>query len=343
MDESDNGDGRWNPMAWLKVWVRGNLNPDIEQQPSPPDASTEPSQPHPTASFFVRHDNLDEYPRGWPVLARTQNCYHNGSIHRRFGTLRQRFLYNHEVQIAQREAQIHEMDKEDEAMGEVSLRSLTPEQMGKGEKGTDRQSKKQEFIKETHVLLNLYTETLIQDIKLRERDLVDPSEVYNLYRYITNHDILDEAGRYFLREIDDFITTSPERIHDRLEFLLFRENRGWCTSLVKLFLGTTGSPQGAAFTSNISSDRLKKVLKFLIMALVLLLLLLPVFILLLAQPNKGVSSAVVLIFGLAVVSMMLQVPKIKFDVMFVGLSAYVAVLATFLANSQNNATQCACH
>ncbi|KAK0720435.1 hypothetical protein B0H67DRAFT_187602 [Lasiosphaeris hirsuta] len=36
MDDGDNGN---RGLAWLKVWARGNLSVDIEQQPPPPEAS----------------------------------------------------------------------------------------------------------------------------------------------------------------------------------------------------------------------------------------------------------------------------------------------------------------
>jgi hypothetical protein len=42
-----------------------------------------------------------------------QDYFRNGSIHRRYGPLRQRLLQHIEVEIAKKEARLLELDKED--------------------------------------------------------------------------------------------------------------------------------------------------------------------------------------------------------------------------------------
>ena len=70
--------------------------------------------------------------------------------------------------------------------------------------------------------------------------------------------------------------------------------------------------------------------------LVLALLLAPIEILFLVEPNKWVSAGIVPLFALAGVATMSRMPAIKPEQMFVVMCAYMAVVGTFLANLQGS-------
>jgi hypothetical protein len=72
----------------------------------------------------------------------------------------------------------------------------------------------------------------------------------------------------------------------------------------------------------------------------LVLFLLPVAVLYFLEPGKGLSAALVIVFGIAFTVALSLVPGIRLDVILVGLSAYVAVLVAFLANFQGGQCQC---
>jgi hypothetical protein len=87
-------------------------------------------------------------------------------------------------------------------------------------------------------------------------------------------------------------------------------------------------------SGRIKLDRVKRVLTISAVIFSLLVLLAPVAILYLVNPRKGVSAAIVLLFGILFTVVISNVQDIKLETVCIGLSAYMAVLVTFLANLQ---------
>jgi len=87
-------------------------------------------------------------PPGWCLLAREQDFYANGSLHRRFGWSFQLCLHYKAGRIAQLEKQVLELGREEEAHGKDALHSLTPWQLGIEGEGTRLSSKRDKLIQE---------------------------------------------------------------------------------------------------------------------------------------------------------------------------------------------------
>lgn len=101
--------------------------------------------------------NLDEGVKvGWPHLAYIQNYLHNGSIHRRFGSLTQRVLLYEEVQIYRMEDELHELDRLDERTDSNILRGLSPAQLRDRGSGVELQSRKDALLEEISARLERY-------------------------------------------------------------------------------------------------------------------------------------------------------------------------------------------
>lgn len=81
-------------------------------------------------------------------------------------------------------------------------------------------------------------------------------------------------------------------------------------------------------------DRLKTAFIVVLVSVVLALLAAPVGILYLVEPNRQWSVVVVVFFALLATWIMAVTPGIKLDTIFIAMSAYMAVLVTFLANFQ---------
>ena len=61
------------------------------------------------------------------------------------------------------------------------------------------------------------------------------------------------------------------------------------------------------------------------------------------EPTKGWSAAVVVIFSLVFTIALTMVPHIRLETIFIGLSAYIAILVAFLANFQGGGHgKCGC-
>ena len=73
---------------------------------------------------------VHEAPVGWPLLAREQDWYANGSLHRGFGYLRQRKIHWKEARLEQLGKKLMELERYEEAHNSDALRSLTPWQLG---------------------------------------------------------------------------------------------------------------------------------------------------------------------------------------------------------------------
>lgn len=169
---------------------------------------------------------------------------------------------------------------------------------------------------------------LLNDIELRKIDLEDRNKIQDLLVNVRKEESMDETAREYYKEIDDFISTRKAR--NPLESMVYNiswENRG----LLSWFINQK-KPDGSTFDIHIRGDRLQRAFNTLILMPVLLLLLVPIGILYFAEPNKGTSAAVIVVSGFFALVTVAKVSGIKFDAIFVCMSAYMAVLVTFLAN-----------
>lgn len=289
---------------------------DTDSTLAPPD---DPDK-HP---FFNYCDNFDEYPKGLPRLARTQNFYHNGPFHRLFGTLRQRLMLESTIELASAERQLLELDRREE-MTNVSILCSMEEPSAERKKLNDK----------IYELAGRHDSLLDRDRKLRKLHRVNREEISDWYESIKLSNMLDEKGREFITEIDDFVTTSPDYSNYPLEALMLGREKPWIKFIMRYFLfkRPEDTPKSATYASHFDVERVKSAVAIAVVGSVLLMLDVPIVVLYLLEPPRYATVLIVTLCGTAVGGLMMKVPNVRVDIMFVVLSAYMAVLVTFLAN-----------
>ncbi|OTA98632.1 hypothetical protein M426DRAFT_17230 [Hypoxylon sp. CI-4A] len=141
---------------------------------------------------------------------------------------------------------------------------------------------------------------------------------------------LDGTACQFLHQNDDLIATGTDRAHQYFGALVYGE--GPITSFIKKLIRREPSPtQGHATTVEIDSRVPLILIKVIVAFISGVLLLFPVAILFLVELSRVVSFVVVVVFIFAFVTVMSKLDA-NWDTILVGLSAYMAVLVTFLSN-----------
>ncbi|KAK3684784.1 hypothetical protein B0T22DRAFT_442020 [Podospora appendiculata] len=200
----------------------------------------------------------------------------------------------------------------------------------------DKERRRCELIEEVKTRLDRYSKRLLQEKEIQQLPRISRQEHYNLFTNARDGQKLSQAERQFLLEPDDFITTKMERSTRPFEWLIFDRYRNpwWHRVLIRLI--NTRPLEGSTYPSHIRSRLLKILITITVMALALALLLSPIIVLYLVPMRKAASAGVVVAFGFLFTLAMAIVPGIALDSIFIGLSAYMAVLVTFLANLQGN-------
>ncbi|KAK1760679.1 hypothetical protein QBC47DRAFT_367888 [Echria macrotheca] len=210
--------------------------------------------------------------------------------------------------------------------------------MGTEVDGVKELSRKDKLMHELQELLKIYDEMLLREIELRKRDLVERKVIQNLNNSLVSADVLDKRAMYHFLHADDFITTKDEDkfIHNPLESLVYYNGGPIHEFIMRPFVDKRKYAGAQAYSVHYRNDRLK--ICFMTLAIISLLsaLLTPVAILYFAEPGKPVSLSVVGFFGIAATVMMAMIPGIKLDTIFIAMSAYMAVMVTFLANFQGS-------
>ncbi|KAK3373624.1 hypothetical protein B0T24DRAFT_679035 [Lasiosphaeria ovina] len=284
-----------------------------------------------------KQTTVRDYPVGWPRFAREQNQLLNGSNHRRFGALRQRLLHYDEAMLAILEARLLELDKQDEVNDASQLLSLSPAQINVGGKGVEQTCAKDELMADIHAVESRYCQRLLHERDIDQLPSLSRLAWKNLRANVGRSYMFDQDASRFLLEADDFITTRAERMNHRLEWLVYghQEPSRWMSAIMKMFFLKESSPRGSTMNSRFDHGRLKVMLTISVVLITIVLLLTPMVLLYLTNIGKGLSVGIVVIFGVSFTSIMASLPDIKLDTVFIGMSAYMAVLVTFLANLQS--------
>jgi hypothetical protein len=148
---------------WLKEGSMRNMSNRSNPKPEPtPAVTSDKNYPDfiegndcKLAKDFIKAtsslltNKVGGYVQGWPLLAKEQSIYVNGSLHRRFDWGRQLILNYKEGKIEQMQKKLMALHREEEAKDPGSLRSLTPWQLGveaeEGELSSQRDKLMQEF------------------------------------------------------------------------------------------------------------------------------------------------------------------------------------------------------
>ncbi|KAI0129200.1 hypothetical protein F4776DRAFT_627826 [Hypoxylon sp. NC0597] len=324
-----------------------------EQPVMPPGAPSEESLGH---SKFRSDSNIkNAAPKGWPSIAATQMYYNNFNLHRRYSYLMQRILVDQETKLAYLETKLEELDKEDEAR--LKSLSFDPDRLlttcarapaqaqsatTQSEPPTSRTEEQEEHREEynpwndkdllleaTMPRLKSYIELLQLDKEMQKLPQISRREHKAFYDEIRRY--LDKSACQFLYPNEDFVTTVTDRVHQYFEALVYGDSP--IMSHIKRFIGRVHNNHSQDHAAAIEIDkRLVIILLKVIVAFASgVLLLSPVAILFLGNLTKVGSFGVVVGFMFLFVAVMSWLNTNWYTIL-VGLSAYMAVLVTFLSN-----------
>ncbi|KAI1654060.1 hypothetical protein F4813DRAFT_372027 [Daldinia decipiens] len=341
---------------------------EMNRIPGSSDANEGPAEPR-TRNNNAGHENfrgdsdfIDDAPAGWPSIAATQLYYPNFSIHRRFSYLLHRVLIDQETKLAYLENELEKLDKKDKENDADRLNSLpfdpetllashTPAQAqyqptsiqtspttskaGKEQKKTNEDNRwdDKDLILESAISrLKNYHELLLLGKETQNLPRISRREHRAFYDEVeSRHTLFDASAYQFLYPNDDFVTTNTDRVHHYFERLIYGD-----TPIKKLIKGIFGRTD-ENFNLEIDNRILVVAFKVLVVFTSGLLLLSPVAILLLVNLSRSLSFVVVVVFSFAFVAA-LTCLKSNWDTILVGLSAYMAVLVTFLSNLEQGKT-----
>ncbi|KAK0626722.1 hypothetical protein B0T14DRAFT_114428 [Immersiella caudata] len=321
------------------TWSMGMGDADIEKQHAEDEivASADVNTPmNPARSpEIITRNNFADMPPGWCLLAREQDWYHNGSLHRRFGWLYQLCLYYKEGKIGQLEKQLLELAREDQAQNEEALHSLTPWQLGVESEELGFSSERDRLMHEVERVLTSYGRTVKQALAINQAHKVSRGEATNLLQQIEQTGVLDEEAAWHFRGVDDMIKTwdSSEATPGPVDSLVYADKGSLRDFIMKAFVNKK-KPEGSTWGTHYNLEPIKQVFIALSAAAVLLILLAPIGFLYFVEPSKPISFSVVAIFAIAAAWLMMKLPGIKIETVFIAAAAYMAVQVTFLANFQ---------
>ncbi|KAI0119606.1 hypothetical protein F4814DRAFT_412607 [Daldinia grandis] len=307
-------------------------------------------------NFRGDSDLKDGAPEGWPSIAATQLYYPNFNMHRRFSYLLHRVLIDQETKLAYLEDILEKLDRKDKESNPTRLNSLyfDPETLLSGRASAQAQSRAASI--QTHPTTSKVTdrgqEETNEDNRWKDKDLILESiipiwKTYNellqlgmetqklprvsrrehraFYDVVEKDHTLRASAYQFLYSNDDFVTIVTDRVHQYFETLIYGDTP--IKRLIKRIFGRTDEN----FNLEIDNRILTVFFKVLVVFISGVLLLSPVAILLLVNLSRAQSFGVVVSFSFAFVAVLAWL-NCNWDTILVGLSAYMAVLVTFLSN-----------
>lgn len=350
-------------------------SPPITEVANRSDEHAASGSSHVEGSFNGSESTEYQYARGWPLMARIQQHYHNASIHRRFDVAAHRVLIDMQTKVWYLVHELGRLDERDEKEDIMRLRTLgfnledlmnycadiahsgtSPHPPGDHEsQGPDKGSiqdpsrQAQYDPKEKNRILELLTQKLKEYYEfmllfnqIRKLRLVSERGKDNLLEIFKSQTLLEgEEPWGFLREgNNDFI--SP-RDAAPFEYMLYRTQDSRIYWLILAFFnwcfGMKRGPQAGESETHLNSRHLKILSRLLwpfpITLLCGLVLVCPVAILFLVSMSDPQSLGVVLCFGTLFI-FVLSMARVPVDTILVGFSAYMAVLTTLLSNIQES-------
>ncbi|KAF3069004.1 hypothetical protein GL218_08223 [Daldinia childiae] len=262
-------------------------------------------------NFRGDSDIMNGAPKGWPSIAAIQLYYPNFSIHRRFSYLLHRVLLDQETKLAYLEKKLEELDEKDKESNASRLNSFpfVPETLLSGH--TLSQAQYQPAFLQT----NPTTSKLVKE----EQKNTNDNSIWE------NKDLILESA---MPRLKNYVTN---RVHQHFETLIYGDTP--IKRFIKKILARTRG------NSNLEIDNwiLVFLLKVVVVFMSGVLLLSPVAILLLVNLSRAESFIVVVAFNFAFVAA-LACLNCNWDTILIGLSAYMAVLVTFLSNLEQGKT-----
>lgn len=302
--------------------------------------------------FYTDDDVKNNSPKGWPSIAAVQTYFPNNSSQRAFTVSTQQLLTHYQQKIHCIDNKLDEMNFEGSEAGGSPLRSLPFDQekflarciSGTGhmpippdpESGElDRASQRENLMMAKEKYSISYYMILIMNYEIKKFTRTSRRAHETHFKMQVNEGLNNEALAY-MRYIDDFVSDAPDQIFQKFESLLYTDSP-WVMGLLRrinrLFGGDAPpniDPDDPRIT--LSLRPLRILIKTLLVLSSQSLLIIPVALLYLQMDwSRGIYLLVVTAFAV-VFTIAMATFEARIAYLFVGVTAYYAVLVAFLAN-----------
>ncbi|KAI1391079.1 uncharacterized protein F4822DRAFT_171939 [Hypoxylon trugodes] len=292
---------------------------------------------------------LAEPLHGLARAAALQSCSYNLSHQRQFSTLWHRLLLELQRDITKLEGVWARLNENDSGVPISQLREQGLTESNGGNRASNHplfQSSAEQacsrdlLFKKTFDRLKLYTESVLLVHQLQKLPRTSRWEWSSLYQTFKGENLLKDSSWNFLCFQDDFLSTRAERADRTFAGLVYGD-----APLSRLFRWIfkirnrecKGNEAKARTMIYLHTGGMESLKNGLVATGSGIILMVPVGILLLQPMDKVTSLVVVVCFGAAFIFVLMLLGK-GLDTMLYSFSAYVAVLASFLANIQSNGT-----
>ncbi|KAI2623197.1 hypothetical protein GGR54DRAFT_41141 [Hypoxylon sp. NC1633] len=302
--------------------------------------------------FYTDGDVYNHSPKGWPLIAAAHMYFPNCNSHRGFISLTHSILTCYEQKIHCIEDELNEMDFEDDEAEGKPLRSLPfdreqfiarciqgtahlPQPLPLKPDEVDATKKRENLSISVGIMLREYFSILHmqhENLKFAHVSRRAHEEHFKSAQYFHG---LNNMACAFMRYIDDFVSIEPDQVFQRFEALVL-SNSHWVPKFLQTLLRLTPThPQAPPGTNPATLYNLRRLSLYLRIVLVicsLVLLLTPVSVLYLAEAWPRAAYLGVVAVWSVVFAAVMAVFEARTAHLLVGLTAFFAVLVTFLSN-----------
>ncbi|OCK84539.1 hypothetical protein K432DRAFT_115587 [Lepidopterella palustris CBS 459.81] len=278
----------------------------------------------------MKTERIDDFPMGYPQFAAFVNSDANFSVHRRFGTLRNRIILHREQELANLEVELNELDTEDANKKNGRIHSVMGDQ-------ADGQSRRPALIDKIDQKLMHYDELLAHERASMAMPRPTKRNYRSILNYVWNNKPIVRGEVEYLTHADDFVILSNEQdsnFHAFLERLLPTCRSAW---FLRLFSTEEQREKTKdPFVRLISKRRLNILIRLLVAIATVALLMIPVCLLFELRTSDKMKIVIVLIFVLLFPVMISIFAKPRNHELVAAIAAYTAVLVVFLSNLPPN-------
>ncbi|KAI2641743.1 hypothetical protein GGS26DRAFT_586140 [Hypomontagnella submonticulosa] len=297
--------------------------------------------------FYTDEDVKDHSPTGWPSISATQMFCKDHDSFRSFRPLTNLVLKYYEQKIWAIENKLDEMNFKDAEAEGRPLRSFPfnreeflsrcvqgaghlPTQPSKPVENTlGRETEKNNLIVASSVLLREYYSLLHSQHEIKKLPQVSRSAHEQHFKEARGFQGLDDEACAFMRYMDDFITTEPDYMFRTFESLLYK-SPPWVVNFLKRFCCLFGGADDSLLTYSLQPFEV--FFKTLLVLALLALLITPVSILYIAVGWTRAQYLAVVIVSSTLFAGAMALFEPRTAHLLVGITAFFAVLVTFLSN-----------
>ncbi|KAF7935222.1 uncharacterized protein EAE97_008129 [Botrytis byssoidea] len=286
---------------------------------------------NPGEQMFTKMNMTDrEQPKGWSQVASFLEKCDNFSIYRGFASLHARVLLFRTIKIAALEKQLHGLDVSDATNGDTSDRLRDISQAEAMELGSERE---EIILSLNQELLAYEGALLIQFQKLKSFSPTPEKDHLSVYRWFCGEKLLGLEQCEWMRQPEDFISLVAPQSNRLERFVEDNLNTRPISWFQKYLLAKPKRNNPTEKTvKSFSTFRISMFAKLLVVCMTVLILVIPVILFLTVNMEPGWMAFIALAFVFLFSVMISLLTEAGTQEIFVGTSAYCAVLVVFLGN-----------